>query len=326
MNVLVLGDRERTKKFLPDLPIVKESRITVIPIDTPEEGVIEAGADADAVIVDAITPFTANEMSHMPQLKLVHSEGVAFNRIDVSYAKEHGIYVCNQKGANAAAVAEHTVMLMLALLRSVIPGYQNVLRGKQIETKSWLMLHGISELSELKVGLVGFGAIAQETARLLIPFGPGVYYTCRTPKDEKTEEKYHAHYLPQKELLAQCDIISIHVPVTPETEGMCDASFFGQMKNGSYFINTARGEIVGNAALKDALLAGKIIGAGLDTVAPEPVQEDHMLLHLPEEIQRRVFITPHIAGVTTGFFRRAHRTIWENIQRVKNGEEPVNQV
>jgi phosphoglycerate dehydrogenase-like enzyme len=98
------------------------------------------------------------------------------------------------------------------------------------------------------------------------------------------------------------------------------------MKNGSYFINTARGEIVGNAALKDALLAGKIIGAGLDTVAPEPVQEDHMLLHLPEEIQRRVIITPHIAGVTTGFFRRAHRTIWENIQRVKNGEEPVNQV
>ncbi len=326
MKVLILGNPERVKKYLPDLPVARQAEITVLLLNAPEDEVIAAGRDAEMVVVDAIAPFTADEIRHMPKLRLIQSEGVAYNGIDLAAAAERGILVCNQRGANAAAVAEHTVMLMLALLRSLVPGYQEVLAGRQIETKEYLMVHGICELSEKKVGLIGWGAIARATARLLVPFGPEIYYCRRSGEDPEAEETYGAHFLPKEELTAQCDIVSLHVPVTAETTGMCGDAFFRRMQEGSYLINTARGELVDNEALCRALASGKLLGAGLDTLAPEPVQKDNPVLQLPEDVRRRVIVTPHIAGVTSGFFRRAHRTIWENAERIERGQEPVNLV
>lgn len=325
MKVLFLGNRDRIEKYLPkDIPAVSGADIAVLPIRSTEKEVAAEGKDAEYVVVDAIAALTAREIENMSNLKMIQSEGVAYNRIDCVCAGERGIPVCNQRGANAAAVAEHTVLLMLALTRYLVPGYQDVMAGRQIETKEYMMIHGIHELSEMKIGLIGFGAIAKAVAGFLQPFGPEVHYYCRHRADPETEEHCRAYYLPEEELLAGSDIVSIHVPVTPETEGMCGAEFFRGMKDGSYFINTARGEIVDNPALAEALISGKLIGAGLDTVAPEPVQKDNVLLNLPADVQRRIVITPHIAGVTSGFFRRAHRAIWENIQRVEDGGRPIN--
>lgn len=327
MKVLFLGNRERIETYLPrDMAIVSRSEIAVLPMDAAPEQVIEAGHDANVVVVDAIAKLTRAQIEQMPDLILIHSEGVAYNGIDIACARERHIPVCNERGANARAVGEHTVMLMLALLRSLPSGSQAVLSGRQIEMKEYLMVHGIHELSEMQVGLYGFGAIARETARLLIPFGPKVHYYCRRAADKADEEQYHASYLPEEDLLAQSDIISLHVPVTPETSGLCGKRFFARMKDGSYFINTARGQIVDNEALCEALISGKLQGAGLDTIAPEPVQKDNPLLNLPPQVQSRVILTPHIAGVTSGFFKRAHRTIWENIERAEKGEALVNRI
>lgn len=326
IKVAFIGDPARTKKYLPDTEFARSAKIVTIPVGATEDEVISKAEGAVAIVVDAISKVTRREMESLPTLKIVESEGAAYDKIDVEAAEELGIYVCNQKGANAKAVAEHTVMLMLALLRSLAPGYESVLAGRQIETKMRLMVSGIRELSEVKVGLVGFGAIAKETARLLVPFASETAYYSRTRADAGAEERYGVSYEPLFDLLSSCDIISMHVPVTPQTEGMCGGEFFDAMKDGSYFVNTARGDLVDNEALASALISGKLAGAGLDTVAPEPVTADNVLVNLPPEVQSRVIITPHIAGVTSGFFARAHRAIWENIESVVNGMEPRNRV
>ena len=326
MKLLVLANENRVARFLPDLPVAKNAEVVILPIDTPEDEVIRKGQGADAFLVDAISPCTRREMEEIGTLKLIQSEGVAYNRIDVKAAAEFKIPVCNQKGANAVAVAEETVMLMLCLLRSVVPGYRAVLSGHQIEQKDRLMAQGIRERSEVRVGLVGFGAIGKETARLLVPFGPEVVYWQRHRADSAVEEDLHASYTDLDTLLATSDIVSLHVPVTPDTTLMCDASFFEKMKDGVLFINTARGELVDNMALRSAILSGKVALAGIDTLAPEPVQKDNPLLTLPEDVQDRVLVTPHEGGITTGFFKRAHRTLWENIELVLAGKEPRNKV
>lgn len=326
MKVVFIGDPARTKKYMPNTEFARGAEVVVVPIEASEDEVISKSEGAAAIVADAISKVTRREMESVPTLRIVQSEGAAYDKIDVEAAKELGIYVCNQKGANATAVAEHTVMLMLALLRSLASGYESVLEGRQIEEKTYLMVHGIKELSEVKIGLYGFGAIAKETARLLAPFGPETVYYSRTRASKETEERFGVSYEDVKDMLASCDIVSMHVPVTPQTAGMCDAGFFAQMKDGAYFVNTARGDLVDNDALADALKSGKLAGAGLDTVAPEPVAEDNVLVNLPPEVQRKVIITPHIAGVTSGFFARAHRAIWENIELVMNGKEPHNKV
>ncbi|MBR3690049.1 MAG: D-2-hydroxyacid dehydrogenase, partial [Eggerthellaceae bacterium] len=133
-------------------------------------------------------------------------------------------------------------------------------------------------------------------------------------------------YVELDELLSACDIVSIHVPVTPETTGLVDGEFIRKMKRGAILINTARGEIVDQLALKEAIISGHLSAAGLDTLHPEPVKPDNPLLHLPVEFEKRIVFSPHIGGVSEGMFYRAHKTVWENIERVVSGEDPIHRV
>ena len=188
------------------------------------------------------------------------------------------------------------------------------------------MVEGIRELGDCSVGLVGFGAIARETALRLKAFGSPVHYWNRTRRSEDVESRYGVRYLPLEELARTCDIVSLHVPVTPETTDMVDAAFLESMKSDAILINTARGEIVDQTALASALENGTIACAGLDTLSPEPVETDHPLVNLSPAAANRIVFSPHIGGVTEGMFRRAWKTIWENIERVSHGDEPVNAV
>ena len=149
-------------------------------------------------------------------------------------------------------------------------------------------------------------------------------YNKRHRLSTEEERALNVRFASADEIADTCDIVSIHTPVTAETRNMVDAAFLTRMKPDAILINTARGEIVDTRALADALEAGTIAAAGLDTAAPEPVQPDNPLLNLSEQASRRIVFSPHIGGTTDGFFRRAHRTIWENIARVVAGEEPVN--
>lgn len=324
MKVLIIGDEKRVAKFLPDLPIAKEAETVIVRRGTPDSEAIEATGDADAIVADAVSPVSAKLMDAFPSLKLVHSEGVAYNVIDVAAARERGITVCNNAGVNAGAVAEQAILLMLACLRHVVEGDAAVRSGNQIKMKERLMVEGIRELGDCTVGLVGIGAIASETAKRLHAFGCDIAYWNRTRRSAEREAELGVRYLPLDELARTCDIVSIHVPVTPETENMVDAAFLDSMKRDAILINTARGEIVDQEALAHALENGIIGAAGLDTLSPEPVPADHPLALLEGDGANRLVMSPHIGGVTEGMFRRAWVNIWDNIARIAKGEEPCN--
>ncbi len=326
MKLLVIGDEKRFQKYLPDLPIVDEVEAIVVPRGTSDGDIVAQAGDADFIVADAISPVSAQLMGAFPSLKLVHSEGVAYNAIDVDAARARGVAVCNNAGVNAGAVAEQAVLLMLACLRHLVEGDVAVRKGRQIAMKERLMVEGIRELGDCTVGLVGLGAIAGQTALRLRAFGCDVAYWNRNRRSAEKEAALGVRYLPLAELARTCDIVSIHVPVTPETENLVDAAFLATMKPDAVLVNTARGEIVDQVALAQALSDGTIGAAGLDTLSPEPVQPDHPLALLSGEAADRLVLSPHIGGVTEGMFRRAWRTIWENIARVADGIEPVNVV
>ena len=324
MKALVIGDEKRFKKSLHNLDIVNAVDTVVVGRGTPDDAIVEAVGDADFIVADAISPVSAALMDALPSLKLVHSEGVAYNAIDVAAARERGILVCNNAGVNAGAVAEQAVLLMLACLRHLREGDRAVREGAQIKVKERLMVEGIRELGDCTVGLIGLGAIAVETAKRLQAFGCDVAYWNRTQRPASTERELGVRYLPLEELTRTCDIVSIHVPVTPETENLVDAAFLSAMKPDAVLINTARGEIVDQVALAQALEDGTIGAAGLDTLSPEPVAIDHPLAALSPAAADRLVLSPHIGGVTEGMFKRAWRTIWENIARVAQDDQPVN--
>lgn len=324
MKLLVIGSKARVEKYLPDLPITREVETVVVERGASDDEILGLAADTDFIMADAISPVSARLIEGMPNLKLIHSEGVAYNAIDLDAARAHGVFVCNNAGANAVGVAEQTVLLMLACLRDAIRADAAVRCGQQIQTKERMMLEGIRELGDCRIGFIGFGAIAQETARHLAGWGCEMLYNKRHRLSEEEERTLGARFANVDEIASACDIVSIHTPVTDETRNMVDTEFLARMKSDAILINTARGEIVDTQALADALEAGTIAAAGLDTVAPEPVQPDNPLLNLSEQASRRIVFSPHIGGTTGGFFRRAHRTIWENIARVAAGEEPTN--
>ena len=326
MKILIIGSKDRYDKYDPDMPVKDRAEIVFADRGTPDEALIAAGAGAEVLFADAISPVSRHLTENLPRLKMIHSEGVAYDRIDLAAAKERGIYVCNTKGCNAGAVAEHTIFLMLGLLRNAVEGQEAVVSGQQIRMKERRMAEGIIELSECSVGLYGFGDIAKATAQRLAPFGCSVYYTARRRRDEKTEEEYGVRWLAPDDLVSTCDFISLHTDVNPGTKGMVDAAFLSKMKPEAMLVNTSRGELVDNRALREALLTGKIAGFAADTIAPEPVTADNPLVALPAETMKKVFYSPHLGGITAGTFRRAHRMMWENAARIAEGKEPVNQV
>jgi lactate dehydrogenase-like 2-hydroxyacid dehydrogenase len=275
-------------------------------------------------MADAITPIGEDIMQALPNLKMIHTEGVAVNQIDCDAARKRGIYVCNNKGANAEGVAEQAILLMLGVLRDICPGDQDVRAGHQIQRKERMMVEGIVELSACRVGLLGFGDIAMATAKLLNAFGAEVVYYNRTRRDEATEREYNVQYTPLETLAATCDIISLHLAVTPETASFVNAPFLEMVKPGAILINTARGDLVDQEALCDAILSGKIGGAGLDTLTPEPVLPNNPLLNLPEPYNRNVLFSPHIGGTTDRAFQKMHQGVWDNVARLLKAERPVN--
>ncbi len=324
MKVVIIADKKRYEKFMPEGVKDKGYIIKYFPLNTPNEEILKEDADADVVVADAIAKVDAELINAMPNLKLIHSEGVAFDKIDIDTAKNHGIHVCNNRGANAFSVAEQTVLLMLSLLRDVVNGHLGELAGRQIELKQAMMLNGYRELGECTVGLIGFGDIAKATAKLLSGFGCRVCYYNRNRRDLKTEEEYNVTYMEMDELLKCADFVSIHVPVTKETTSMVNEDFINKMKPDAFLINTARGEMVDNGALREALIKGRIAGAAFDTIAPEPTPADHPLVALPSDIKSRVIYSPHIGGVSTGTFKRCHARIWRNIENLEKGKDPEN--
>ena len=322
MKVLITVTQQRIEKYSALDRLPQDWQLIYMPPDADETDMLSQAGDADFIFADAIAQVSGSLIRQMPNLKLIHSEGVGFNGIDIKAAKAANVFVCNNAGANAGAVAEQAVLLMLALMRRLHEGDDMVRTGRQIQAKENFIMNGITELGICRVGLIGFGAIAKATAKLLSAFGCEVLYFSRSRSPQ--EEEYKVRYCSLDKLIPACDVISLHLPVTPETAGLVDDSFLSRMKSTALLINTARGKIVDQEALLRSLVDGKIAGAGLDTLDPEPVTLDNPLLGLPEDLKYKLVFSPHIGGTTDGMFKRAHKMVWSNIMTAAKGKRPVN--
>ena len=265
------------------------------------------------VLWHVLKPCTAAMIAAAPRLKLIQKIGVGVNTIDLAAATARGIPVCNLPGTNSRAVAELALTLMLATIRR-IPRFDTGLRDGVWSDPS--LQDGIGELGGRTVGLVGYGSIPRLLAPLLAALGCRVIYTARNPVSDAVGE-----YRPLDALLAESDIVSLHLPLTDATDKMIDAAAMARMKPGAILINTARGGLVDQSALVSALRSGHLGGAGLDVFAVEPPDPADPLFALPN-----VVATPHIAWLTTGTFDRSFAIAARNSHAAVAGEALLHRV
>ena len=323
MKILVAGPEQQYAVYRPDF--ADELPVELV-FRRKEQTLLEAAGenrDAEILFVDAVTRVDGDVMNLLPGLKMIQMVGVAHNLVDGQAARERGIYLCNNKACNADSVAEHAIMLMLMALRSGVTGHQAVVEGRQFQTKLDIIAAGRPGLFQCSVGLIGFGDIAQATARRLAAFGCELYYYTAHRRPPEVEADFGMTYLPLEELIEKSDIISLHCAVNERTLGMVNEDFLAKMKKGGVLVNCGRGALVDNEALRDALIKGTIGCAALDTIEPEPTPMDHPLVDLPDEVRSRVVYSPHLGGSSSGAFIKAHRTMWQNARRIIAGERPV---
>jgi phosphoglycerate dehydrogenase-like enzyme len=251
-------------------------------------------------------PLTGSAMSRAPKLRLIHKFGAGVNTIDVDAATEHGIAVANMPGANAASVAEGTVLLMLAALRR-LPTLDRATR----EGRGWpsdpQLGETVRDIGACTVGLVGYGNVAKRVAGIAAAMGATVLHT--STRDDGLPEW---RSLPA--LLAESDIVSLHLPLTEDTDGLLDEAALAGVKPGAVLVNTSRGAIVDENALADALRDGRLAAAGLDVFAAEPVPPDNPLLGLDN-----VVLTPHVTWYTVDTMQRYLVEAVANCRRLTDG-------
>lgn len=321
MNITFYSNVTTEEALFKNIPDLKAHNVKVIKLSDREQ-ILNDAENTELLFLDAMGKADRELIDRMTRLKLIHSEGVGYQGVDVEYATEKGIIVCNNKGVNDTAVAEDALLLMLSCLKQIITGHQSVYDGRQIEVKK-ASFGVIRELSQCTVGLIGFGDIARATAKFCNALGARVIYTNRT-RYQELEEECDVAYCSMDELLRQSDFVSLHVAVTEDTREMVDSEFLSKMRDDAFLINTSRGDLVNNEALLNALLNNEIAGAGLDVISPEPVERDNILLD--ERVRDKLILTPHIAGITNLTVKKIYKNIWNNITNYINGKPLRNRV
>ncbi|MCU0757846.1 MAG: 2-hydroxyacid dehydrogenase [Steroidobacteraceae bacterium] len=277
----------------------------------------EVFAEADYMFGYLGDPSPA-ELAAARRLKLFQLLSAGYDWLDLDAFRRHGIPLANNDGSNAVSTAEHAVLLMLALLRQLPRHHAATAAGE------WLAMQHAMQLRELRgkvVGLVGFGQIARQVARRVHGFDALVRYAKPRPATPEEEQPSGARHRSLDELLAESDIVSLHAPLGPQTRGLIDARALARMRPGSWLVNTARGALVDEAALHDALAGGHLAGAGLDVFAHEPIDPDSPLLRLPN-----VVLTPHVAGSTRDTWDHRMVAAWANVRRVAAGQAPLSRI
>jgi phosphoglycerate dehydrogenase-like enzyme len=279
--------------------------------------VVSESADAEfdallpsaGAILHVLKPIQAAVFDKAPRLRLVQKIGVGVNTIDLEAARRGGVAVCNMPGTNTAAVAEMALALMLAALRR-LPQFDRSAR----RSAGWVLPPGseaaLGEIGGRVIGLVGAGAVPRRLAPILTAMHATVLYWNRAERPEMP-----ARLVPWHELLARSDILSLHLPLTGETQGLLDRNAFARLKRGAILVNTARGGLVDEAGLIEALDARRVAVAALDVLAAEPPWEDHPLLSRDD-----VIVTPHIAWLTAETWDRSLGIARENVLRALRGE------
>ncbi|NYI03359.1 2-hydroxyacid dehydrogenase [Allostreptomyces psammosilenae] len=267
------------------------------------------------VITTALAPITAEAVAAAPQLRLVQCASHGFDYVDLPAAERAGVTVANigSSGAENQNVAEQTFALMLALAKRLVPAHTALVDADWALPR---LQRSITELCGKTLGIIGLGRIGQEVARRAAAFDMSVLYTGPRPQPQ-AEARYAARRVPLEELLTTSDYVSVHAPLNEHTRGLLDAERLALLKPTAHLINTARGAIVDQDALADALEAGRLAGAGLDVFDPEPPTTALRLLRAPN-----VVLSPHVGGVTRETLVRIALAALENVRAYLDGKPP----
>jgi glycerate dehydrogenase len=271
---------------------------------SPEE-IVPRLAGADVAIVNKV-PMRAPTLEQLPDLKMIAVAATGYDVVDVAYCKSHGIAVANIRNYAVHTVPEHAFMLILALRRSLLAYREDVQNGLWNKSDQFCFFtHPIGDLHGSTLGIIGEGAIGQGTAAIGRAFGMKVLFA-----DHPPPKMEGVTFTPHDDVIAQSDVISLHCPLMPSTRNLIDLAAFRKMKRTAILINTARGGLVDESALIQALDAGLIAGAGFDVLTVEPPKNGHPLL----DVRRPNFIlTPHIAWASDGAMQFLADQLIDNI-------------
>lgn len=279
--------------------------------------IVQRIGDSEAVLTNK-TPLASAILDRCPKLKYIGVLATGYNVVDVKAAARCGIPVCNIPTYGTAAVAQYVFALLLELCHHTAHHSEAVHSGRWENNADWCFWdYPLTELAGKTMGIIGFGRIGQRTAEIAKAFGMKVLafdaYPCEAGREL-------AEYVPLERLLEASDVVSLHCPLLPETEGIMNRDTISRMKDGAMLINTSRGPLVAEQDLADALASAKLAGAALDVVSTEPIHGDNPLLKAPNCI-----ITPHIAWAPRESRKRLMDIAAENLRQWMNGT-PVNRI
>ncbi|MCW3030822.1 MAG: D-3-phosphoglycerate dehydrogenase, partial [Solirubrobacterales bacterium] len=295
------GGAERARVLVKEkigdsgVELLREHFDVEVGVDWSEQELAERLGEYDGIVIRSATKMTAELIERGERLRVIGRAGVGVDNVDVEAATKRGIVVANAPQSNVVTAAEHTMALLLALARNIPQAHQSLLEGRWDRSK----YSGV-ELYEKTLGVVGFGRIGQLVAQRARGFGMRVLAFDPFVSAERYRELGVEKAADSDEIYAQADFITVHLPKTPETEGWLNAEAFAKMRDGVRVLNVARGGLIDDAALKDALDSGKVGGAALDVFPSEPIT-DYPLF----DGYDNVVVTPHLGASTAEATDRA---------------------
>ena len=282
--------------------------------------------DSRALVIPAVGGRLSGSLFENGKVKLVQVTGAGVDRLDEAAMKKLGIAVANVPGGSNSAVAEYAVGCAIMLLRRLTWSDAEIRDVNYVSFRGRMVGDNLPGLEGLTVGVVGLGTVGLAVAEAFRRFGCEIVYNDPTPREEAAT-RIGAKAVSLEELLKTSDIVSVHVPLLPQTRSMIGARQLALMKPGAVLIQASRGGVVNEVALAAHLNSGRLGGAAVDVYVVEPPDTDNPLFALEGEAARRVLFTPHVAGVTRQASATLFREAWANIERVLvKGEAPLNRV
>jgi phosphoglycerate dehydrogenase-like enzyme len=280
---------------------------------------------ARALVIPAVGPKLPIKIFEGTSVTFVQVTGAGLDRLDLAELERLGIDVANVPGGSNSAVAEYAVTAASMLLRRFAWADAEIRLGNYLEFRARMIADNLSSLEGLTAGIVGLGVIGLAVAEAFRKMGCNICYYDPAPRDVNAAAALGAKSLPLELLLRTADIVTLHVPLLPSTQGLIGERQLAHMKPGGILIQASRGGIVDEAALANSLRTGHLGGAAIDVYSSEPPATDHPFFALEDEAARRVLFTPHIAGVTRQATTFLCRAAWRNVERVLiNNEAPLD--
>jgi phosphoglycerate dehydrogenase-like enzyme len=316
----------RPKADFERVDALPPASLKVVYRTSSDPDVAELMKQVRAVVIPAVGPKLSSALFKNASVKFIQVTGAGLDRLDLPLLKQHGIAVANVPGGSNEAVAEYAVTAASMLLRRFLWANAEIRKGNYGEFRARMIADSLLGLDGLTVGIVGFGIIGVAVASAFHKRGCLIFYHDPAPRDPRAGEALGAKSCSLDELLQAADVVSLHVPLLPQTTGLIGRRELALMKPGAVLIQGSRGGVVDEAALAKALQDGRLGGTAVDVYSTEPPTTDNPLFALNGEAAHRILFTPHIAGVTRQSTAFLCRAAWRNIERVFRGKEAPQDV